>query len=513
MRLLNTAALRTLVIYAVILPLAIFLGWMAVDLANWNQTSFAVFASVIFVLLLPVLLKWHYAAMVFSWHTFIAIFFLPGSPALWMLLAAVTFGIAIVNRILQKDSGFLHAPSITIPLVGLLMVLLITGYLRGGFGSHALGSTTYGGKSYYLIIAAILGYFAFISRQIPGRNAKLYVTLFFLPGAVGAISNLIYLAGPAFYFLYLVFPSSFAGVQAMSEYSSAGVRLAGFTSFAIFVAFYLLAVNGIRGLLRKWWLLAILLVSFALGALGGYRGLFLLIGLLFVILFISEGLIRTPVFPALLLVLGLSFAFLVPFSSKLPRSVQRTLSFLPIQIDPIVRSDAEASTNWRLEMWNRLIPDLPKYIWLGKGFALDPLDLYLANEAVRRGRVESYQGSLAAGDYHSGPLSTFVPLGLFGSLAFFAFLCTSLRALYLNYKYGAEELKTINRFMFAYFVTRSVFFLVAFGALSSDLFYFTGTIGLSIALNKGICRKPRFAPQPVRFQSNLRLGGAQPRPV
>jgi hypothetical protein len=55
--------------------------------------------------------------------------------------------------------------------------------------------------------------------------------------------------------------------------------------------------------------------------------------------------------------------------------------------------------------------------------------------------------------------------------------------------------------------------MVAFGALSSDLFYFAGTIGLSIALNKGIYRKPQpqFTPQPVRFRNNLRLGDAQPR--
>ena len=99
----NSAALRTLLIYAVVLPLAVFIGWTAVDLADWDRTSFATFVAILFVLLLPILLKWHYPAMLFSWNTGITIFFLPGTPGLWMLLAGMNFGIAVLN---------LRAPSV-----------------------------------------------------------------------------------------------------------------------------------------------------------------------------------------------------------------------------------------------------------------------------------------------------------------------------------------------------------------------------------------------------------------
>jgi hypothetical protein len=81
-------------------------------------------------------------------------------------------------------------------------------------------------------------------------------------------------------------------------------------------------------------------------------------------------------------------------------------------------------------------------------------------------------------------------------------------------RWGHEKLKTLNRFLFAYFVTRVIFFFLAFGAISTDLFAFTGLVGLSVALNRGICRKPAaFVPAPVRLRGPFDGGSVQPRPA
>ena len=104
----------------------------------------------------------------------------------------------------------------------------------------------------------------------------------------------------------------------------------------------------------------------------------------------------------------------------------------------------------------------------------------------------------------------YIPFGVFGSLAFVAFLTVALRALLLNYRYGAPELRMLNRFLFAYFCGRVIFFVVAFGAISGELYLFTGITGMSIALNKGICRQPAAVPKPVRFRGNLQLRASQP---
>lgn len=505
----NNATLRTLLIYAVTLPLAVFIGWMVAG--DLTRTSFAVLAAIVFVLMLPLLLKWHYPVMVFSWGTFITIFFLPGQPALWMLMAVLNLGIAVLNRIIQKRRVFLPAPAITATLLSLAAVVVITAKLRGGVGLHALGASTYGGKPYFYILAGVMGYFAFASQAIPTERAKLYVGLFFLSSLMSAGSSLIYYAGEPFYFLFLVFPVSFAAVQAAAEYTGPISRVAGFGTAALSLSYYFFAINGIKGVLRKWWQVLLVFGVLGIGALSGYRSNLVQFGIILAILFLVEGLLRSPLFPALLLVGILAFTVLAIFSLSLPLSVQRSLSFLPIKIDPVVRVDAESSLRWRWEMWQMLVPDLPKYIWLGKGYALNPTDIYLTEQAMQRHRVPSYEGALLAGDYHSGPLSIYVPLGSFGLLAFMAFVTASLRSLYLNYRYGTEELRTVNRFLFAYFCGRLIFFFVAFGALAYDLYVFTGIMGLSVALNKGVVQQPAFQARPVTFRGRLDVDGPQPR--
>ena len=508
----NSSLLRTLTIYAIILPLAVMLGWITVDLAEQDRASFAVFAGVIFVLLLPVLLKWHYMVLIFSWSSFITLFFLPGQPALWMFMALIAVGVGLLNRIVLKRPAFLSTPGVSLSLLLLAAVILFTAWMRGGIGLSILGSSQMGGKPYIFLLGAIAGYFAFTSQAIPVEKARLCVGLFFLSGMMGIASNLIFYAGPAFYFLFLIFPSGFAGVQALSEMGGTGgiSRVAGFSTGATAFIYYLMAVYGIRGLFARWWRLGLFLAALGLGLMGGYRSLVVLVAMYFGLLFLMEGLLRSRLFPLMILLGALMFALLIPLAPHLPLSMQRSLTILPLEVDARVRVDANSSLEWRLKIWRTLVPDLPKYFWLGKGYRINPTDLYLADQAQRRGRGSHTSGAVQAGSYHSGPLTLYVPFGAPGVVAFLLFLGVSLRSLYLNYRHGDEALRTINRFMFIYFVGRVIFFFTTFGDFGGELFHFTGAVGLSMALNKGVRRPSVLAPRPVIFRDPLR--GASPQP-
>lgn len=501
----NSAALRTLMIYAVVLPLAVFIGWMAVDLANWDRTSFAVMAMIVFVLLTPLLLKWHYPVLLFSWNTYITVFFLPGQPGLWMLMAGINFGMAILHRIIEKRPAFLPARSIAFTLLVLAAIVYITATLRGGMGLQSLGGASVGGRGYYYIFAAIIGYFALTSQPIPPEKRNLYLGVFLLGALLPAMSTLIYLAGPAFYFLFLIFPVGFAAVQAGTE-SSAIVRVVGIATAAASLVYWLLARHGVRGLLTKWWRVGLLLVAVALTTMGGYRSNLAFIILFFMLLFVTEGLLRSPIFPALLLCSALALASLIPIADKLPSSMQRSISFVPmIEVDPMVQHDARASWEWRKLMWQAMWPDLPNYLWIGKGYALNPTEIYLADQAARRGKAAGYSGYITTGDYHNGALSVYVPFGSFGMLAFIAFLVVGLRALYRNLRYGPEELRTHNRFFFTFFLAKAIFFFALFGSLASDLYQFTGILGFAVALNHGVHRQPALAAAPqVAFRRQER---------
>src|SRR6185436_2532428 len=97
---------------------------------------------------------------------------------------------AVMHRATDSQYRFMAPASLTRPLIALAIVILITGAFTGGFGMKILGSSRYGGRNYFYLAMAIIGFFALCSRQIPKQAAGLYAALFFLPGITSAISHL-----------------------------------------------------------------------------------------------------------------------------------------------------------------------------------------------------------------------------------------------------------------------------------------------------------------------------------
>jgi hypothetical protein len=495
------AIIRALLIYGICVPLAIYLGYLLatpLDLGTLMAVGF-----VLLVLVLPLLLRWHHPLLILSWNLNVVVFFLPGQPQLWLLMAGASLAIALVQRTLSRQSKFLLVRPLVLPVLFLLAVIVATGWFTGGLGLRIANSGTYGGKRYFLLIGAILGFFAFCSRRIPPEKANLYAGLFFLPGVMALFSSCFPLLNSAFYFMYLFFPADPYMVQAYTASSGGGafaddmVRLSGLAFFSQAVFCFLLARHGIRGLLqaRNWWRAAFLLLAMVLGLYGGFRSVVVLMALIFGCLFWLEGLLRTRYFALLLAVGVLGMGVLVPFTRQLPLPVQRALSFLPVQIDPVAAADAQGSTEWRLRMWRVLLPEIPHYLLLGKGYGINAQDLELAQTSMQRGVVDDTELAMLAGDYHSGPLSTIIPLGLWGVLGFLWLLVAGTRVLWRNWKGSPPELQRINAFLLALFVAKIIFFLVIFGSLYSDLATFLGLLGLSVSLNGGISR-PAVAPPP-----------------
>jgi len=182
----------------------------------------------------------------------------------------------------------------------------------------------------------------------------------------------------------------------------------------------------------------------------------------------------------------LAITFVIAFIQDMPLSVQRSLSFLPLEVDPTARQDAASTAEWRFLMWKAVLPDVPKYLLVGKGFAFSGTDYMLTQEAVRQGMYTSYEDTLISGNYHNGILTLIIPFGLLGLMSFLWFCAAAIRALYRNYRYGSESLRLINTFLLAFFCARLIFYLSLYGQFDLDLVLFTGTVGLSVALNGGV---------------------------
>jgi hypothetical protein len=496
---------RNVLVYALVLPLALLTGYLLAT--PFQVKSMAVVGLLLAILLLPLFLRWHHPLLIFAWNANITVFFLPGKPALWMLFAGISLGITILNCVLDKRLNFQHVPSITWPLLFLLAVVVVTAKLTGGIGLRSLGSTVYGGKKLVFILAAVIGYFALSSHKIDVTKLRTFVGTYFLSALTGVMANLIYVAGPSLYFLFLLFPVDYALTQALDDFGLAPTetrfgRLPGASAAGTAILYFLVARFGLRGVLASPWRLAGSLGLVALTLFGGFRSVLLTLGLLFVIQYYLEGLVRTRITIAVLIGLVVGGALLVPLASRLPLSVQRSISFLPVAVDPVAKLNAQASTQWRLEMWKILLDEVPQYFWIGKGYAIDPTDLYFTQEAARRGVPTVTHGAIVAGDYHSGPLSILIPFGIFGVIAFLWFIIAGFRLLYRNYKASSPETVVINRFLLSYFGAKFIFYVVGFGSFHTDMAFFGGLVGLSIAINGGARREvpaeqPAALPVPV----------------
>lgn len=484
------AVSRNTLILGLCLPLAVLLGYLLAE--PLDSASLAVLVLIGSVLLFPILLKHHHLLLVFSWNASITPYFIPGRPALWMLMAVVSLFFAVLVRTVNDKNRFQNVPSLTKPLFFLLAVVAVTALLTGGFGSQVFGSRNYGGKGYFVIAASVMGYFALSSQVVPRHRANLIVAAFFLAGTTAVMSNLIYMAGPKFWFLYELFPTNSAEDQMAAEgaIGNSLVRITGLVLFGQAIYGFLLARYGLRGLfeLRRPWRLALLLTAVFFSMFGGYRSGLVMVALTLLVLFLVEGLWKTRV---MLTAAGVGVVVMIGvvcFVDRMPMSVQRTLSFLPVDVDPIIKLAAQDSTDWRLEMWKTLWPEVPKYLFLGKGYSLDPQALYMLSDVATRGHADSYEWAAYSGDYHNGLLSLVIPFGLYGVVAFLWFLVAGVRVLHNNFKYGSPELRTVNGYLLAFFVARAIYFFLVFGAFYGELFYFTGTLGLSVALNHGVCR-------------------------
>ncbi|HEV2209367.1 MAG TPA: O-antigen ligase family protein [Verrucomicrobiae bacterium] len=476
-------ATRAHLAYALCLPIAVLLGYLLADPTDMGSVLMVLL--LISALSIPILMRWYHPLLVLAWNAAITPVFLPGAPFLWMVLAFVGLLFALLNRFTSPDERFVWVPSLAWPLLFLAVVLLGTAFLRGGIGSRAFGSSQYGARNNFYVLAAIAGYFTLTSRRIPLERAGLLVSLFFLSGLTNLVPNLAFMGGSKLSFLFYFFPSLYAQEQASAENSMAFDlgRLTGLAYACTGIYCWLMAKYGLRGIIGSGRPLRLALFGLATAAclFTGFRGSIILFGLTVAAMFWLEGLFKPKIVLAGLGALILACAITLPNADRLPLVIQRTISFLPVKIDPVIRLNAQGSSEWRIRMWEAVLPQVPRYLLLGKGFNIDSTDLQFAN--FNPHAMEDYKGAMTAEDFHNGILTLIIPLGIWGFGAFVVFLVIGWRFLYRNYRFGRPELKLINTLILAYFTARAVYYFLIFGSFFVDLFVFTGLVGLSVSLN------------------------------
>src|SRR5947209_20479871 len=93
---------RALMVYALVLPLALLLGYMLAT--PTDPSSLAAVGLVVGVVSLPLVLKWHYESMLVSWNMAAVVFFLPGAPELWLVMSVISFIMTMAQRAMSKET-------------------------------------------------------------------------------------------------------------------------------------------------------------------------------------------------------------------------------------------------------------------------------------------------------------------------------------------------------------------------------------------------------------------------
>ena len=484
------AAVRMLVIYSLCIPLAALVGWMLTDQLDYGTLGF--FGLIAALLGSPLIIRYHYGLMVLGLSAPIYCFFLQGNPPLWQVVVLLSLGVAVIDRTLNSDKRFLSVPVMTWPMLFVVAVTLMTAELTGGIGLKALGGGTGGGKKYISILIGVATYFALTSRVIPKEKRKLFIGLFFLSGLPAFVGDLFpLLPSPLNYVNLLIPPTGVNGTD--TEVSLGTTRLGAFSATASTIVTYLLVRHGLRGIftINHPLRLLLFLVMFALTLLGGFRTVMISYIAIFTLLFFLERLYRTQMLLVVVFGLLVGAVVVVPFADKLPRTFQRAVSFIPgIKVDAEVAADAEGSKKWREDIWRDTWPKVPQYLLLGKGYGLSVEDFTMMGDGTFSNQhlIDNSENSLAiSGDYHNGPLSTLMPFGVWGAIAYLWMAGASMFVLYRNFRYGDPELKTVNAYLLAACLYCIFGFCFVFGGYSDAPGFFARFAGFSIALNWCVC--------------------------
>jgi len=502
-------AMRMLITYAICVPLAILIGYLLTNPLDYGTLGFI--GLVALILVSPVLIKWHYQIMVFGLGCPMVCFFLVGKPPLMQVMVILSLGIAIVERTINSEKRFLRAPVMTWPLLYILGMVVVTAQLTGGIGLHALGGDTGGGKKYITLFVGVAIYFALVSQKIPRERWKFYLMLYMLTGLTGVISDLFPVLPSPLNLINLLFPPAMATDQ---DVIIGTTRLRAFSAAFSIMPAYLLARYGLRGIFMagRLWRPILFSAGFILTMLGGYRSFLGTFAMLCFLMLFLEGLHYTRL--SALLVLGgvLGALLLGAFSDKLPFTFQRAMSFLPFKWETEAVMDAQGSSEWRYAIWRATWPKVPGYLLLGKGFALSQEDYQNIGQgafaALGTSHIDAAEDTLAiSSDFHSGPLSTLIPFGIWGAIGIVWLMAATVFVLLRNYWYGDAELRIFNAYMLASCVSSIISFFFIFGAFQNDVGSFAKFAGFSIAMNWGVARRP------AKAASNPLIKPAKPLPA
>ena len=351
-----------------------------------------------------------------------------------------------------------------------------------GFGLRFIGDEMWGGAAYLRLFIAF-GFILvseFISIAESSWRRFIWVTV--IASAVPVMSYFVFLfSGGAISWQFLFVQDQSWSIAGTLRAAASGKGVVRYTLLAPMAQTLLMPLLSV---VRWRWLgpgLAVVLVMYLYS---GFRSSILLLGMtstIYIIVYKKKDRIKrmfTLLFCALALVV-----VLIPFVQKLPLSMQRSLSIIPVyHVNPEAEMAAVSTTTWRVEIWKLMLQNIPKYFWLGSGVAVNAAAAYSTNPYF----IYSPEGAYEYHNYHNGPLGILHDYGIFGLITVIGFMFSSSVEFYRSRKIFVTGtfLHRFYTYLLATYLTQVLSFLVIFG----DVFDSVAGMLLASVMLRGVVR-------------------------
>ena len=348
---------------------------------------------------------------------------LGGSFTPFQILIAIGVGKFVIEDIVLRRTRIkMPARFDLLMIIGFMGVLTLHA-VHDRFGMRFLGSTIWGGRSYVNVYLGLAAFFIIRSIPVP---PKLWSKLPYLVLAVASfdlIIGIITTIFPSTIFKIYPFYSAVSrtGIEELVTGTTADTsRLVTFGGFGLVLITLVLASVRIQRLLHPSNLsqLTILMIGFLSVLYSSFRSSVL------------NGLVVTLVasirdlkwkFLALIPFAGLFFFGLSIVNSdfiRLPKEVQRSLTFIPGKWDTDVALDAAGSNEFRREVWTTWQREFfPLHPWIGRGFGFKG---EWARPSVYRYDPEANRRAVEIGEVHNGLFAAVDAFGIIGTIFFVA---------------------------------------------------------------------------------------------
>lgn len=352
---------------------------------------------------------------------------IPGQPTTQLLAYALFCSFCVLLFLMRRLPLTFKFSELDFWIL-LLTACVVQTYLRNPVGLNILGGDSVGARPYVIFVATLLTCIILGHLKVSITDLKWILRLHIIGGLLNfAILTVGYFIPRVGVWVGAVGVESLATeIRQKGQYGIEGANRIGFlgqasNNLSLWISSF---KSPIKACFHPIWA-PLVLLSFAFAALSGFRNEIGALGLTYLIGIAYRGGLPSVLIATFTLILGLTFLAFINLNTPLPANMQRSLSFLPGTWNQAYISDAEESTNWRIQMWEEaLLTDFwiqSKILGDGLGLSRQELNFIQSLEGqnintvtIRGGLSLQQQSMMATGAYHSGPVSTVRAVGYLG---------------------------------------------------------------------------------------------------